>query len=164
MQRRMAKAFNLPLIWGSDPNLNGRTLSVARDHNIPAIYAEWKGGGGCQAQGVQDYVDGCLNVMGELQMIDRKSPESKIKKVVEEDFTGAGLLTGDYLSPVDGLFESAVSLWDDVEAGTFIGIVSDISGKNIAQIKSTQAGKVICLRVFARVWKGDSLCHILDSI
>jgi predicted deacylase len=164
MQRRMAKAFNLPLIWGSDPNLNGRTLSVARDHNIPAIYAEWKGGGGCQAQGVQDYVDGCLNVMGELQMIDRKSPESKIKKIVEENFTGAGLLTGDYLSPVDGLFESAVSLWDDVEAGTFIGIVSDISGKNIAQIKSTQAGKVICLRVFARVWKGDSLCHILDSI
>jgi len=161
-QRRMAKAFNLPLIWGSDPNLNGRTLSVARDHNIPAIYAEWKGGGGCQPEGVRDYVEGCLNVMGALGMIEREESESRIEKIVEENFTGAGLLTGDYLSPCDGLFESAVSLWDDVEAGTSIGTVSDISGKNVVQIKSTQAGKVICLRVFARVLKGDSLCHILN--
>jgi predicted deacylase len=161
-QRRMAKAFNLPLIWGSDPNLNGRTLSVARDHNIPAIYAEWKGGGRCQPEGVRDYVDGCLNVMGALGMIEREESESRIEKIVEENFTGAGLLTGDYLSPCDGLFESAVSLWDDVEAGTSIGTVSDISGKNVVQIKSTQAGKVICLRVFARVLKGDSLCHILN--
>jgi predicted deacylase len=139
-------------------------LSVARDYNIPAIYAEWMGGGGCQAQGVQDYVDGCLNVMGELQMIERKLAESKIEKIVEEDFNGAGLLTDDYLSPCDGLFQSAVSLWDDVEKGSVIGTVSDISGENVAQIKSTQTGKVICLRVFARVLKGDSLCHILDSI
>jgi predicted deacylase len=137
---------------------------VARDHNIPAIYAEWKGGGGCLPDGVRDYVEGCLNVMGELQMIERKLAESKIERIVEENFTGAGLLTGDYLSPCDGLFESAVSLWADVEEGMVIGTVSDILGKNVAQIKSTQAGKIICLRVFARVLKGDSLCHILDSI
>jgi predicted deacylase len=138
-------------------------LSVARDHNIPAIYAEWKGGGGCQAQGVQDYVNGCLNVMGELQMIERKLPESKIEKIVEENFAGAGLLTGDYLSPCDGLFEAAVSLWDDVGEGSLIGTISDVLGESIAQIKSTQRGKVLCLRAFARVLKGDSLCHILDD-
>lgn len=160
-QRRMAKAFNLPLIWGSDPNLKGRTLSVAKQNNIPAIYAEWMGGGGCQSQGVQDYVDGCLNVMRELQMLNRSAPESKIQKIVEEDFAGSGLLTGDYLSPIDGLFESSVSLWDNVECGSIIGTVSDVLGENVAQIKSTGKGKVICLRVFARVLKGDSLCHIL---
>jgi len=161
VQRRMAKAFNLPLIWGSDPNLKGRTLSVAKEHNIPAIYAEWMGGGYCQSQGVQDYVDGCLNVMGELQMIERSAPESKIEKIVEENFDGSGLLTGDYLSPIDGLFESAVSLWEDVEEGSIIGSVSDVLGENVAKIKSTGKGKVICLRVFARVLNGDSLCHIL---
>jgi len=162
-QRRMAKAFNLPLIWGSDPNLDGRTLSVARDSNVPAIYAEWKGGGGCQPDGVRDYVDGCLNVMGELQMIEHSAPESRIEKIVEENHAGAGLLTGDYLSPIDGLFEAAVSLWDDVEEGSLIGTVSDVLGENAAQIKSTGKGKVICLRVFARVLKGDSLCHVLGT-
>ena len=164
VQRRMAKAFNLPLVWGSDPNLDGRTLSVARDHNVPAIYAEWMGGGGCQAQGVQDYVDGCLNVMSELDMIQREQPESRIEKIIEEDAAGAGILTGNYHSPIDGLFESIVSLWDDVEEGSVIGTVSDVRGENIQQIQSTQSGKVICLRVFARVLKGDSLCHILDKI
>ena len=162
-QRRMAKAFNLPLIWGSDPNLKGRTLSVAKEHDIPAIYAEWMGGGYCQSQGVQDYVDGCLNVMGELQMIERTAPQSKIEKIVEEDFAGAGLLTGDYLSPIDGLFEAAVALWDDVEEGSLIGTVSDVLGENVRQIKSAEKGKVICLRVFARVLKDDSLCHILKN-
>lgn len=163
VQRRMAKAFNLPLIWGSDPHLDGRTLSVARDHRIPAIYAEWMGGGGCLPQGVRDYVDGCLNVMGELQMLERDGPPSKIEKIVEETHAGAGLLTGDYLSPHDGLFEAAVSLWDNVEEGSLIGTVSDVLGENVASIKSAGKGKIICLRVFARVRKGDSLCHILAA-
>jgi predicted deacylase len=163
MQRRMANAFNLPLIWGSDPNLDGRTLSVARDHNIPAIYAEWKGGGGCQPDGVCDYVDGCLNVMGELQMIERAAPESRIEKIVEENHAGAGLLTGDHLSPIDGLFETAVALWDEVEEGSLIGTISDVLGENVIEIKATQHGKVICLRVFARVLQGDSLCNILSE-
>ena len=41
----MARAFNLPLIWGTDASLEGRSLSVARDAAVPAIYAEYLGGG-----------------------------------------------------------------------------------------------------------------------
>ena len=46
-QRRMARAFNLPVIWGTDPNLNGRSLSVARDAKVPAIYCEYLGSATC---------------------------------------------------------------------------------------------------------------------
>ena len=42
-QRRMARAFGLPVVWGTDPSLQGRTLSVARDVSIPAIYVEYLG-------------------------------------------------------------------------------------------------------------------------
>jgi predicted deacylase len=62
-QRAMARAFNLPVIWGTDPCLEGRSLSVARDANVPAIYAEYLGGGRCSPAGVEAYVQGCLNVM-----------------------------------------------------------------------------------------------------
>src|SRR5690606_17023059 len=44
-QRQMARAFGLPLIWRTDPFPEGRTLSIARDHNIPAIYVEFGGPG-----------------------------------------------------------------------------------------------------------------------
>lgn len=37
-QQEMALAFNLPLIWGTDYRPEGRTLSVARDAKVPAIY------------------------------------------------------------------------------------------------------------------------------
>ena len=66
-QRRMARAFGLPFIWGTDPKLDGRSLSVARDALVPAIYAEYHGGGGCDPAGVDAYVQGCLNVLADLE-------------------------------------------------------------------------------------------------
>ncbi len=30
-QRKMARAFNLPIVWGTSASLEGRSLSVARD-------------------------------------------------------------------------------------------------------------------------------------
>ena len=35
-QRAMARAFNLPIVWGTDPRLEGRSLSVAREARVPA--------------------------------------------------------------------------------------------------------------------------------
>ena len=76
-QRRMAHAFNLPLVWGTDYRLDGRTLSVARDAGVPAIYAEYLGSGLCSQAGVDAYLEGCLNVMAELGMLDRECPASE---------------------------------------------------------------------------------------
>ena len=76
-QRRMARAFGLPLIWGTDPNLEGRSLSVARDANVPAIYAEYLGGGRFDPQGVEAYVRGCLGVMAEMGMLPQARSASE---------------------------------------------------------------------------------------
>jgi predicted deacylase len=65
-QRRMARAFGLPIVWGTDCRLEGRSLSVARDAGVPAVYAEYAGGGGCDPAGIDAYVAGCLNVLREL--------------------------------------------------------------------------------------------------
>ena len=44
-QREMARAFNMPVVWGTYAGHDGRTLSIARDAGIPAIYSEWMGAG-----------------------------------------------------------------------------------------------------------------------
>jgi predicted deacylase len=72
-QRRMARAFGLPLIWGTDPTLPGRSLSVARDANVPAIYAEYLGGGRLEPAGVDAYVIGCKNVMRAFGMLPARN-------------------------------------------------------------------------------------------
>src|ERR1044072_1993272 len=107
-QRAMARAFNLPVMWGTDSSLEGRSLSVARDASVPAIYAEYEGGGRCSRRGIEAYIDGCLNVMGHLGMIERQPPQSKVQFVVEDARSGSGHMQRCYASPASGCFESKV--------------------------------------------------------
>lgn len=163
MQRRMAEAFNLELVWGTSASLDGRTLSVARDHRVPAIYAEWLGAGECDPAGVEAYTDGCLNVMGLLGMIEREAPASRVRKVVEDPREGSGHIQVNYQAPFDGFFESEVDMGQVVESGQCLARVVDHFGDRSEPILSTQSGIVLCLRVFSRVKKGDSLAAILEE-
>ena len=163
-QRRMAKAFNLPLVWGTDCRLEGRSLSVARDAGVPAIYAEYMGSGRCDPAGVDAYVDGCVNVMGELGMLDRQPPASRIRYTVEDDRPAAGHMQICNPAPITGLFEPVVELGGRVEAGQPLGVVSDILGENAVSVPSNESGIVICLRTFSRVFKDDALAVVLENV
>lgn len=163
IQRRMARAFNLPVIWGTTPHLDGRTLSVARDAHIPAIYTEWMGGGCCDPDGVDRYVEGCLNVMAELGMIDRPAPELCLEHFVEDGRDNSGHMQLNYPSPFSGFFEPALRLMDRVQPGDLVGWVTDHSGSYQEEIRSTQCGVVLALRVYSRVHEGDSLAAVLET-
>ena len=49
-----------------------------------------------------------------------------------------------------------------IKPGEVIGTVADHLGNECEDIISTQAGLVICLRVFNRVHEGESLAAILE--
>ncbi len=91
-QRAMAEAFNLPIIWGTTPQLEGRSLSVARDANVPAIYAEHGGGTGFDLAVVADYRRGCLNVMRSLGMAESSPLASAVVHRVEDGRPESGHL------------------------------------------------------------------------
>ena len=164
VQRRMAKAMNLSVVWGTDYRLDGRSLSVARDAAVPAIYTEYLGAGRCDPGGTADYVDGCLNVMRELGMLDQQAPASRIKYVVEDDRPSAGHLQIRNPSPITGLFEPQVELGDRVQAGQPLGAVSDVFGEQVVTVPSNESGIVLCLRAFARVLEGDALAVVLEKV
>lgn len=161
-QRLMARAFNLPIIWGTNDKLNGRTLSVARDHGIPSIYAEYMGGGPTDPKGIDAYYEGCLNVLGALGMIDREQPASNLEHFVEDTREASGHLQVNYPSPQSGCFESSVVLGQPIQTGETIGFVSDALGEVTSEVKAIQTGIVLCLRSFAKVSEGDCLAVILE--
>lgn len=161
-QRAMARAFNLPLIWGSSPALQGRTLSVARDAGVPAIYAEWGGGVPVDPQGVQDYVDGCLNVLGACGLLERAQPESKVEHLVEESHETSGEFLLTHRAPFDGFFDAAVTLSQHVRNGDLIGTVFEPNGERDIEIRAEQTGMVICLRAVPAVKADDSLAMVLE--
>ena len=162
-QRQIARAFNLPVVWGTDPNFSGRSLSVARDAGVPAIYAEYLGGAQLSETGVRNYVAGCLNVMGLLGMLDRPTPKSAVEWVVEDPRPNAGHMQICYPSPADGCFEMAVELGQPIAAGQSLGAVVDPLGQQRHEVFSQQTGRILVLRTFPAVKKGDSLAVILEN-
>jgi predicted deacylase len=162
-QRRMARAFNLPIIWGTAGDLDGRSMSVARDAKVPAIYTEYLGSATCSPQGVSDYVEGCLNVLAEYQMIDRVLPQSEVKHVVEDPRPGSGHMQVCHPSPIDGCFETAVALGDTVTKGQPLGKVLDILGSESHSIPADEDGLVIVLRTFPRVHAGASVGVVMPT-
>jgi predicted deacylase len=163
-QRKMAHAFGLPIIWGTDPNLDGRSLSVARDARVPAIYAEYHGGGGLDPAGVVAYVDGCLRVLAELGMIDQAPPAPATEALIMEDGRpGSGHMQVNHPSPCAGFFEPAVELGRRVSKGDRLGTVTDILGEHVAPIHAAYGGIVLVLHTFPRIDAGESVAVVLET-
>lgn len=162
-QRKMAEAFNLPIAWGTSPRLEGRSLSVARDAGVPAIYAEYGGGGGWNTGAIAAYVDGCLNVARWLNMIDGPPAESHIQYLVEDNRDQSGHLQIQHPSPADGVFQPKVSLGQVVRRGQPIGVVTDIWGERPLEVPAAEDGAMLFLRVPPAVAVGDSLGGILPT-
>lgn len=161
-QRRMAKAFGLPVVWGTDPSLEGRTLSVARDAKVPAVYAEYGGGGSCEKAGVAAYVAGCLRVLARVGVIDDSPPATGPEPLVFEDpRPGSGHMQASHPSPAEGFFEPAVSLGQQVRSGEVLGTITDVLGREVVPLHAVRDGIVIVLHTFARVEAGTGLAVIL---
>ena len=163
VQRRMAQVFGLDVVWGTDPNLDGRSLSVARDANVPAIYCEYLGGGRCDPVGIDAYVRGCRNVMIELEMLEGTIDISKPPVVVEDHRPGAGHMQINHPSPSDGYFEPAVTLGQRVRDGDLIGTVRDVLGQRVERIESRYTGIVIVLQTFPTVSAGASVAVVMET-
>jgi len=111
-QQWMAAAFGLPVVWGTDSALNGRTLSVARDANVPAIYVEYGGGDPFNDTVVEAYVAGCLNILAGLQIIDDTFKLNNPLYWVEDNTPDKGHLQSKMPAPSDGIFIPTVKPGD----------------------------------------------------
>lgn len=161
-QRQMAKAFNLPLVWGTDYRLDGRSLSVARDAKVPAIYCEYGGVGRCEGKCVAAYVEGCLNVMGSLDMIDRTPPAPAVEWVVEDSRPQSGYLQRNHPSPSAGIFETQAAIGQQIERGQPLGCVIDVATGTQTEVKAEHNGLLLALRALAKVERGDCLGVVVE--
>jgi predicted deacylase len=160
-QRRMARAFNLPVIWGTAANLEGRSLSVARDADVPAIYCEYLGAATCSQAGIDAYVDGCLNVLAELGLWQHPLPADRVLHVVENPQPGSGHMQVCNPSPCTGYFHTLLKPGDSIVAGDLLGHVFPLDNSDAMPIHAVETGLVLVLRTFPRVVAGDSVGVIL---
>lgn len=162
-QREMARIFGLPVVWGTSADLDGRSLSVARDADVPAIYCEYLGSAGCSQTGVEAYANGCLNVMGLLEMIDRSPETSDIEYHIEDSRPDSGHLQVSHPSPASGFFDAAVRPGEEIAIGGILGTVFDIHTGFPHTIEAESSGIVLVIRTFPRVRLGESVGVVLDT-
>lgn len=162
-QQEMAHAFNLPLVWGTDYRPDGRTLSVARDANVPAIYVEYGGGTGIRSKVINEYKAGVMNVLSFLKMIKHpiNNQVTKDKYWIEDYRQDSGYLQGKMPAPVDGIFVSQVKIGDKIKAGELFGrIIETLTGEQV-DLYADIDGLVFLLRTLVKVKPGDALGGIM---
>jgi hypothetical protein len=158
----MARAFGLPIIWGTDHEPNGRTLSVARDHNIPAIYVEYGGGIAARNEIIVTYTNGCLGVLAHLGMVEaNQSSQSVPEHVVEDPMPQQGHLQAKMPAPAKGIFVPAVKLGQMMLKGEHWGDILHLETASQTKVLADMSGMVLFLRVDAQVNTGESLGGIL---
>lgn len=160
-QRAMATAFGLKVVWGTSPSLQGRTLSIARDAKVPAIYCEYLGAATYCSAGVTAYVDGCLNVMSQLGMLLSDRTIADANFLVEDQRSLSGHLQVCQPSPVNGIFVPSVKLGERVKEGDVFGTVFNHEDSSSHTILAEETGIVLMLRTFPRVHAGQSVGVVL---
>jgi len=161
-QRAMARAFNLAFVWGTSAELHGRSLSVARDAGVPAIYMEYLGGISPSPEGRDAGAEGCLNVMGQLEMLEREPPLCAVEEIIEDTRPQSGHMQICNPAPLTGFFEARVKLGDTVGVGDVLGSISSLAGDETREVLSEQAGRVIVLRKYPRVNADESIGVIAE--
>jgi predicted deacylase len=180
-QRQMASAFGLPLIWGTWAGHQGRTLSVARDVPIPAIYVEYLGGhaeansGHWQSwaqrpdhlpfekhQTQHPLVSGCLNVLRQLGILSG-TPTAHQPKIIEDHRPHSGHMQICHPAPISGFFQRRAQPGQTITKNQILGIISSPLGDQKTPVLAANSGTLVTLRWHPAVNQGESIAVIAQS-
>jgi predicted deacylase len=152
------------------PDKGQSSYAGAADKGIPAILAEAGGVGQMQDEAIELLVDGVVNVMGDLGMIDDANFEFQISKsetnskskankrarsaVATTETSEADTAASTLLTKFEWLYTKSTGVWypkvapgDSVREGEQIGTVGDLFGDTLEEIVSPVNGIVLFLTI-----------------
>lgn len=156
--QRVALAFGAPLIWAHPNVAPGRSLTVAADRGIPAIYAECSGGGSIRRHELDAYVHGVLAVMTEFGMLAGRIPGNDPHWVY-----GRGDLDEGAQASHHGLFVSSTNAGALVNENEEIGRLYDYQGRLLQIVRAHRQGLVMFLRRQSRT-QVDDVLYVLAEL
>ena len=179
--KAIAMAFGLPYaLTVSKPVQPGKgqsSYAAAADKGIPAILAEAGGVGQMQEEAIELLVDGVVNVMRHLGMIDDANFEFQISKskanktarsaMATTKTTAADTAASTVLTKFEWLYTKSTGVWypkvapgDAVREGEQIGTVGDLFGDTLEKIVSPVNGVVLFLTINPSVLENGLLMGI----
>ena len=154
--RQGALAFGAPILWGSPYDAPGRTVSLAKQRNIPALYAEARGAGRIDPSDLALYRRGVLNLMRYLGMLEG-APEPQ---PIEWDLEGGGDIDGSIAGSSRGFLIPRIRLLDRVRRGEELGAIVDLHGVSLERLMADRDGIVVLIHAFPVVEPREPLFFI----
>ena len=181
--KQIAMAFGLPYVLAVSkpvqPSKGQRagagglsSYEAAADKGTPAILAEAGGAGQMQEEAVSLLVNGVVNVMRHLGMIEDAKFESHIansetNSKTKPKKTARSAVATTVLTKFDWLYTKSTGVWypkvaqgDAVREGEQIGTVGDLFGDTLENINSPVNGVVLFLTINPSVFKDGLLMGI----
>ena len=152
--------FSPPIMWRHDTLNPGRSLSVAADLDIPAIYVESaQGGGVLQHSEVIGYVDGVTRVLAALGMLDSAAtvPGPSVRHVIPG---GSGNSDVSVPTAHGGYCLRLVGRGDAVSEGEAVAEIRDDRGRLLEMIVAPFDGVVMLIRAIAPVEPDDVIVMV----
>lgn len=149
--REAALRFGLPTTWGHETMTVGRSLSEPHSRGVPWLYTESPSGGWLHADVAELYSQGVLNVMRHLAMLPGGPPPVR----VERELVGEGDVDRSLVAPASGFLTPTVELLSRVEQGDLLGVIEDLQGAVVAEMRAPTRGTVVLRRNAASVTAGD---------
>lgn len=150
--------FGTPVMWGHPEISPGRSLSVAINRNIPWLYVESPSGGRVSDTALPYYVNGIFNLLKHLNMI----PGTAARRPPDVHLVGTGDLDRTIAVNTEGFFVPKVRVLDEVYPDQVVGMVRDLFGQSIEEVRTEHGGVVGMLRAIPVVTPGDSVCLVVD--
>jgi predicted deacylase len=157
ISREMVLAFGLDTIIISadrpkDPAASRYLENTASTRGKPSITAEAGHAGTVEPDDVRALVEGCVNVMRYLKMIDGTAATVESPVWIERV---AGIT-----SDVTGIFYPLLKRGTYVQKGMKVGYVTDYLGKTIAEARAPDSGVLLYIRAVPSMTKGETIANI----
>jgi len=156
-------AYGLPLIWAT-PTAPGRSLTAARDLDVPAIYVEYGGGGACPQADTQQCRRALRRLAAYLDMVDGDYPTQFSGTFVQDTTDGAGHLQLQGVAEASGFLEPRVALWQSVQRGQVLAEICDPLGRVVDTCRADRSGRIVLLRRTRYVRAGECCCSVMGKV
>jgi predicted deacylase len=163
--KKIAMAFGLPYVLTVSrpvqPSKGQSSYAAAADKGTPAILAEAGGVGQMQEEAVSLLVNGVVNVMRHLEMVEETHPHLDALPDKGEKGNAKILTKFEWLyTKHAGMWYPEVAAGDAVKEGEQIGTVGDLFGDTLENVNSPVNGVVLFLTVNPSVLENGLLMGI----
>jgi predicted deacylase len=156
--RQLADAFGAEVMWIHDHEAPGRTMSVAAERGIPAIYTEGSGGGAVDSELAARYARGVASVAAKLGLV---TPELTV------DIDRPTMVRGDgdldhvgVRAEADGLLLRCAEPGSFVHEGEALARVVDPIHAHTTKVASDRDGVIVLIARERSVREGDQVAVV----